>query len=84
MKLISKIMESFVLEWTLQEVACKFNQYGGIKGCSSTHMLINVWQKILSDLAVLPALSASLCKTRRLHSILRLLASRDRLLKRVS
>ena len=42
MKLISKIMESFVLEWTLQEVAYKFNQYGGIKGCSSTHMLINV------------------------------------------
>ena len=49
-RLISKIMESYVLEWAGQEVACKYNQYGGVKGCSGTHMLINVWQKILTNL----------------------------------
>ena len=49
-KLISKIMESYVLEWAGQEVACKYNQFGGVKGCSGVHMLINVWQRILTGL----------------------------------
>ena len=40
--LVSKIMESYV--------ALKFNQYGGTRGCSGGHMIIKVWQKILSNL----------------------------------
>ena len=43
-------MESYVLEWASEEVSVKTNQFGGVKGCSGTHMLINVWQKILSNL----------------------------------
>ena len=34
--LVSKIMESYVLEWAKQEVTTKNNQYGGVKGCSGT------------------------------------------------
>lgn len=49
-KLVSKIMVSYVLDWAGQEVSCKYNQYGGIKGCSGTHMLIIIWQKILTSL----------------------------------
>ena len=49
-KLFSKIMESFVLQWASQEVSCKFNQFGGVKKCSGTHMLIQIWQKILANL----------------------------------
>ena len=49
-KLVSKIMESYVLEWAGQEVACKNNQFGGVKGCSGTHMLLNIWQKVLTNL----------------------------------
>ena len=48
--LISKIMESFVLGWAQQEVAVKYNQYGGTRGCSAGHMVIKVWQKVLSNL----------------------------------
>ena len=46
----SKVMESFLLQWTLDEVAVKANQYGGVKGCSTTHMLLNIWQNICSNL----------------------------------
>ena len=49
-KLVSKIMESYVLEWAGQEVACKYNQFGGVKGCSGTQMLIDVWQRLLTSL----------------------------------
>ena len=49
-KLVSKVMESYVLEWASQEVACKYNQFGGVRGCSGTHMLIDVWQKVLAGL----------------------------------
>ena len=48
--LASKILESYVLEWAMEEVATKTNQYGGVKGCSGTHMIMKVWQKILANL----------------------------------
>ena len=48
--LVCKVMESYVLDWASQEVSVKYNQFGGIKGCSGSHMIIKVWQKILSDL----------------------------------
>ena len=48
--LVSKIMESYVLEWASQEVAVKLNQFGGVRGCSGGHMILGVWQRILTDL----------------------------------
>ena len=48
--MISKIMESFVLEWAMEEVGTKYNQYGGVKGCSGTHMIMKIWQKIMTNL----------------------------------
>ena len=48
--LVSKIMESYVLEWVMQEMTTKNNQYGGVRGCSGTHMVLKIWQKILQNL----------------------------------
>ena len=48
--LASKVYESYVLRWALAEVKLKQNQYGGSKGCGASHLLIDVWQNILSDL----------------------------------
>ena len=48
--LASKIYESYVLTWALEQVKLKNNQFGGAKGCSTTHLIISIWQKILSDL----------------------------------
>ena len=56
--LVSKIMESYVLEWAMDEVTTKYNQYGGVKGCSGTHLIIKVWQKILTNLEVRRAATA--------------------------
>ena len=42
--LISKIMESYVLQWVGHEVDVKLNQYGGVKGCSGSHMIVKVWK----------------------------------------
>ena len=39
-----------MLEWAPEEMSVKTNQFGRAKGCSGTHMLINVWQKILYNL----------------------------------
>ena len=48
--LASKVYESYVLTWALEQVKLKDNQFGGAKGCSTSHLLISLWQKILSDL----------------------------------
>ena len=48
--LASKVYESFVLGWALEQVKLKDNQFGGAKGCSTAHLLISVWQKVLTDL----------------------------------
>ena len=49
--LSSKIYESYVLNWAMEEVSLKRNQYGGgVKGCSTAHMLINVQQSICESL----------------------------------
>ena len=48
--LVSKIMESFVLGWASEEVAVKLNQYGGVRGCGPSHLIIKVWQKIMKNL----------------------------------
>ena len=46
----SKIMESYILNWAQSEVKVKQNQYGGMKGCSTSHMLIGVWDEIVRGL----------------------------------
>ena len=49
--LVSKVYESYVLQWALQQVTLKGNQYGGSKGCSTSHLLIStIWQNVLNDL----------------------------------
>ena len=48
--LVSKVYESYMLQWALQPVSLKDNQYGGSKGCSTSHLLISIWQNVLGDL----------------------------------
>ena len=45
--LASKIYESYVLNWATLEVKVKRNQYGGVRGCSTAHMLIETFQRIV-------------------------------------
>ena len=49
-RLVSKVYESFVLGWLGKQVKIKTNQYGGVKGCGVPHMLIDIWQTILTNL----------------------------------
>ena len=46
--LFSKLMEVFVLEQMSSEVNNKPNQYGGVKGSSTNHFLINTYQNIMN------------------------------------
>ena len=48
----SKILESYVATFTLEETQCnwKSNQYGGKKGSSTDHVLVGLWDGILNGL----------------------------------
>ena len=46
----SKVYESYVLNWAMDEVKAKRNQYGGVKGCGADHMLVDIWDRIMSGL----------------------------------
>ena len=46
----SKIFESYVLNWIQGEVKLKNNQYGGVKGCSTAHLLIGVVDEVARGL----------------------------------
>ena len=48
--LASKIYESFVLNWLATEVSCKDNQYGGVRGCGVGHLLVDMWDEVLTGL----------------------------------
>ena len=48
--LASKIYESYILDWLKIEVTCKDNQYGGVKGCSVPHLLVDLWDEVLGSL----------------------------------
>ena len=48
--LASKIYESYVLNWAQEEVKVRSNQYGGVRGCSTAHMLLDVFQDVGEDL----------------------------------
>ena len=48
----SKIYESYILNWLQEEVSVKGNQFGGVKGCSTTHLVvqaIDTVSRILED-----------------------------------
>ena len=48
--LYSKVLESFVLERLKKQVKLSPKQYGGIKGSSTEHLLIDTWNNVLSSL----------------------------------
>ena len=48
--LASKVYQSYVMNWAAEEVSLKTNQYGGVRGCSTAHMLIGVWDDVCESL----------------------------------
>ena len=49
-RFFSKVFESYIMENILEEITLKRNQFGGVKGCSTGHMLIEIWQDICENL----------------------------------
>ena len=45
-QLASKVYESYVLNWAAEEVKIRKNQYGGVRGCSTSHMLVDLFQDL--------------------------------------
>ena len=41
--------ESYVLDWLKNEVTLRTNQFGGVKGLSTDHLLVTMWQRILEN-----------------------------------
>ena len=39
-----------MLDWLKDEVALRDNQYGGVKGLGTNHVLVHFWQEILENL----------------------------------
>ena len=48
--MLSKVFERIVLRWAKQEVRPKNNQYGGEKGCSTGHFLVDIWDQLTDHL----------------------------------
>ena len=46
----SKVFESFVLDWLIEQVGMRENQMGGMKGAGSEHYLVQLWQNVLENL----------------------------------
>ena len=46
----SKIYESYVLNWAQDEVKLRDTQYGGVKGCSTAHLLVGVLDEVARGL----------------------------------
>lgn len=44
--LASKMYEAYVLDWLKSKVILRSNQYGGVKGLSTDHLLVEMWQRI--------------------------------------
>ena len=45
----SKVFEQYVLQCLQEEFTLKDNQYGGVKGCSTTHMIVDILQEICEN-----------------------------------
>ena len=48
--LASKVYESYVMNWAAEKFTLKTNQYGRVWGCSTTHMLVGVWDDVCESL----------------------------------
>lgn len=48
--LLSKVYEGFVLKWAKESIKLNENQYGGMAGCSTSHLLINLVDEVTSTL----------------------------------
>ena len=46
----SKIHESYILNWVQDEVKVKENQFGGVKGYGTLHLLISMWEEVTRGL----------------------------------
>ena len=46
----SKVYESYILNWVQTEVKLRDTQYGGVKGCSTAHLLVGVWDEVMRGL----------------------------------
>ena len=49
-QLLSKVYESFVLEWLGSQIDIRTNQFGGIKGSGAEHCLVQLWQQVLENI----------------------------------
>ena len=49
-QLLSKVYESFILEWLGSQIKIRTNQFGGIKGSGAEHCLIQLWQQVLENI----------------------------------
>ena len=48
--LLSKVYESFMLDWLTQQVQIRRNQFGGMKGSGAEHFLVDLWQQVLENI----------------------------------
>ena len=48
-RFFSKVFETYMLENILEEIELKKNQFGGTKGFSTGHMLIELWQEVCKN-----------------------------------
>ena len=48
--LVSKVYESFVLNWLTGQIGIRHNQYGGVKGSGAENLLVRLWQDVLEAL----------------------------------
>ena len=47
---LSKVFESFILQWAREKVKLGNTQYGGEKGCSTSHLIIDMLQEITTTM----------------------------------
>ena len=45
----SKVYEGYVLKLLEEEISLKPNQFGGVKGCSTTHMVVEILQQMCEN-----------------------------------
>ena len=47
---LSKVLETFVIEWARSEVSLRKNQYGGEPKCSATHLVVQMLDNLTTAL----------------------------------
>ena len=47
--MVSKVFEQYVLRCLEEEITLKTNQYGGVKGCSTVHLVVEIMQQICEN-----------------------------------